>query len=209
MREKREKKNNERPKGKKTSPHILQQFREPGGVIIRSTPRSTAGGTKRTINSHGLVGGPGEESVADTETDMIDAKSQEIRPVDGEVYSKMEDLADDLPDSSPRFILLSYPLTIVSLRHNYLILLLLAVLLLLVLLYADPAGWPSRRPLRPALLPARELQSVTENELRRCGGADEERGGGEPGDRGRERDGRHRDREEASITITALPCLVR
>ncbi|EZF74564.1 hypothetical protein H105_03764 [Trichophyton soudanense CBS 452.61] len=43
---------------------------------------------------------------------MIDAKSQEIRPVDGEVYSKMEDLADDLPDSSPRFILLSYPLTI-------------------------------------------------------------------------------------------------
>ncbi|KAF3894041.1 Glial factor naturation factor [Trichophyton interdigitale] len=43
---------------------------------------------------------------------MIDAKSQEIRPVDGEVYSKMEDLADDFPDSSPRFILLSYPLTI-------------------------------------------------------------------------------------------------
>lgn len=56
--------------------------------------------------------------MADTETDMIDAKSQEIRPVDGEVYSKMEDLADDLPDSSPRFILLSYPLTIVSLRHK-------------------------------------------------------------------------------------------
>lgn len=122
---------------------------------------------------------------------MIDAKSQEIRPVDGEVYSKMEDLADDLPDSSPRFILLSYPLTIVSLRR-YLILLLLAMFLLL-LLYADLAGWPSRRPLRPALLPARELQPIAENELRRCGGADEERGGGEPGDRGRKRDGRHRD----------------
>ncbi|EFR00235.1 GMF family protein [Nannizzia gypsea CBS 118893] len=43
---------------------------------------------------------------------MIDAKSQEIRPVDEEVYSKMEDLADELPDSSPRFILLSYPLTL-------------------------------------------------------------------------------------------------
>lgn len=47
------------------------------------------------------------------ETDMIDAKSLEIRPVDGEVYSKMEELADELPDSSPRFILLSYPLTMV------------------------------------------------------------------------------------------------
>lgn len=45
--------------------------------------------------------------------DIIDAKSQEIRPQDGEVYSKMEDLADDLPESSPRFILLSHPLTMV------------------------------------------------------------------------------------------------
>ena len=46
--------------------------------------------------------------------DIIDAKNQEIRPQDGEVYSKMEDLADDLPESSPRFILLSHPLTLVS-----------------------------------------------------------------------------------------------
>ncbi|KAJ6102471.1 hypothetical protein N7486_004898 [Penicillium sp. IBT 16267x] len=42
---------------------------------------------------------------------IIDAKSQEIRPQDGEVYSKMENLANDLPESSPRFILLSHPLT--------------------------------------------------------------------------------------------------
>lgn len=47
-------------------------------------------------------------------TDMIDAKTQEIRPQDDEIYSKMEDLADDLPESSPRFILLSYPMTTVS-----------------------------------------------------------------------------------------------
>jgi hypothetical protein len=46
--------------------------------------------------------------------DIIDAKTQEIRPQDDEVYSKMEDLADDLPESSPRFILLSYPMTTVS-----------------------------------------------------------------------------------------------
>ncbi|CDM30818.1 hypothetical protein DTO013E5_536 [Penicillium roqueforti] len=42
---------------------------------------------------------------------MIDTKTQEIRPQDNEVYSKMEDLADDLPESSPRFILLSHPMT--------------------------------------------------------------------------------------------------
>ncbi|GKZ36994.1 hypothetical protein AbraIFM66950_008286 [Aspergillus brasiliensis] len=47
-------------------------------------------------------------------TDIIDDKSQEIRPEDGEVYTKMEDLADELPESSPRFILLSYPLTLAS-----------------------------------------------------------------------------------------------
>lgn len=47
--------------------------------------------------------------------DIIDVKSQEIRPEDGEVYTKMEDVADELPDSSPRFILLSYPLTLVCL----------------------------------------------------------------------------------------------
>ncbi|KAE8145075.1 glial factor naturation factor [Aspergillus avenaceus] len=45
---------------------------------------------------------------------VIDQKSQEIRPQDGEVYTKMEDLADELPESSPRFILLSYPLTLGS-----------------------------------------------------------------------------------------------
>ncbi|KAE8362872.1 hypothetical protein BDV27DRAFT_13827 [Aspergillus caelatus] len=45
---------------------------------------------------------------------IIDQKNQEIRPEDGEVYTKMEDLADELPDSSPRFILLSYPLTLKS-----------------------------------------------------------------------------------------------
>ncbi|PIG86438.1 glial maturation factor [Aspergillus arachidicola] len=49
---------------------------------------------------------------------IIDQKNQEIRPEDGEVYTKMEDLADELPDSSPRFILLSYPLTLKSGRPS-------------------------------------------------------------------------------------------
>ncbi|PLB47207.1 glia maturation factor beta [Aspergillus steynii IBT 23096] len=45
---------------------------------------------------------------------IIDNKNQEIRPEDGEVYTKMDELADELPESSPRFILLSYPLTLGS-----------------------------------------------------------------------------------------------
>ena len=45
---------------------------------------------------------------------MIDNKSQEIKAADDETYSNMLDLADELPDSSPRFILLSYPLTLAS-----------------------------------------------------------------------------------------------
>jgi hypothetical protein len=46
-------------------------------------------------------------------TDMIDTKSQEIKPADNQIHSDMLELADELPDSSPRFILLSYPLTLV------------------------------------------------------------------------------------------------
>ncbi len=45
---------------------------------------------------------------------MIDSKSQEIKAADDETYSNMLDLGDELPDSAPRFILLSYPLTLVG-----------------------------------------------------------------------------------------------
>lgn len=44
---------------------------------------------------------------------IIDGKNQEIRAQDGEVYTNMEDLVDDLPETSPRYILLSHPLTLV------------------------------------------------------------------------------------------------
>lgn len=46
-------------------------------------------------------------------TDQIDVKTQEIKPSSDETYSDLQELADDLPDSSPRFVLLSYPLTLV------------------------------------------------------------------------------------------------
>lgn len=39
----------------------------------------------------------------------------QIQPVDGEVYSDIQSLADELPDHAPRFVLLSYPLTLVRL----------------------------------------------------------------------------------------------
>lgn len=38
----------------------------------------------------------------------------EIRADKNEVYNNLEDIADELPDSSPRFVLLSYPHTLVS-----------------------------------------------------------------------------------------------
>jgi len=45
---------------------------------------------------------------------QIDTKTQEIKPSSDDTYSEMPELADELPDSSPRFILLSYPLTLPS-----------------------------------------------------------------------------------------------
>ncbi|EXJ78820.1 hypothetical protein A1O1_09222 [Capronia coronata CBS 617.96] len=55
-------------------------------------------------------------SLADTcfYLDQIDPKTQEIKPSSDDTYSDILELADDLPDSSPRFVLLSYPLTLPS-----------------------------------------------------------------------------------------------
>jgi hypothetical protein len=50
---------------------------------------------------------------------MIDKQTKEIRQDEDEtVYKSLEELAEDLPDHSPRFILLSYPLTLVRLITN-------------------------------------------------------------------------------------------
>lgn len=53
-------------------------------------------------------------------TDQIDVKTQEIKPSSDETYSDLQELADDLPDSSPRFVLLSYPMTLVRSHPVYL-----------------------------------------------------------------------------------------
>jgi hypothetical protein len=45
---------------------------------------------------------------------MIDKQTKEIRQdEDQTVYKSLDELADDLPDHAPRFVLLSYPLTLV------------------------------------------------------------------------------------------------
>ena len=41
----------------------------------------------------------------------IDKKTYEVTP-SSEVYTSLEDVSDDLPDHAPRFVLLSYPLTL-------------------------------------------------------------------------------------------------
>ncbi|KAI4165464.1 MAG: hypothetical protein LQ342_000874 [Letrouitia transgressa] len=45
---------------------------------------------------------------------QIDKQSLEIAQVGDEVFTNIQELADELPDHSPRFILLSYPLTLPS-----------------------------------------------------------------------------------------------
>lgn len=46
---------------------------------------------------------------------FIDKQTKEIRQDDDKVvYKTLEDIGDDLPDHSPRYVLLSYPLTLPS-----------------------------------------------------------------------------------------------
>ncbi|KAH8758428.1 GMF family protein [Diaporthe sp. PMI_573] len=50
---------------------------------------------------------------------MIDKASKEIKQDDEKtVYKSLEEIGDDLPDHSPRFVLLSYPMTLSSGRQS-------------------------------------------------------------------------------------------
>lgn len=54
-------------------------------------------------------------SHVDAEKDQIDKKTLEIvADEERTVYKDMDSLADDLPDNVPRFVLLSYPMQLVS-----------------------------------------------------------------------------------------------
>ncbi|KAJ6444646.1 GMF family protein [Purpureocillium lavendulum] len=49
----------------------------------------------------------------DATADLIDKNTHEIRQDEDEtVYKSLDELGDDLPDHSPRYVLLSYPLTL-------------------------------------------------------------------------------------------------
>ncbi|KAI4134982.1 MAG: hypothetical protein LQ347_001067 [Umbilicaria vellea] len=45
---------------------------------------------------------------------QIDKHTLDIAQADNETYTAMQELADELPDHSPRYVLLSYPLTLPS-----------------------------------------------------------------------------------------------
>jgi hypothetical protein len=55
-----------------------------------------------------------------TPSDMIDKNTYEIRQdEDKTVYTSLDEVAEDLPDHAPRFILLSYPLTMVRQSNTH------------------------------------------------------------------------------------------
>ncbi|MCJ1269760.1 hypothetical protein MMC22_009653 [Lobaria immixta] len=49
-----------------------------------------------------------------TSSDQINKHTLEIVQADEQVYTDLQDLADELPDHSPRYVLLSHPLTLPS-----------------------------------------------------------------------------------------------
>ncbi len=51
---------------------------------------------------------------ASSVVDQIDKHTLEIAQADDETYTNMQELGDELPDHSPRYVLLSYPLTLVG-----------------------------------------------------------------------------------------------
>ena len=108
---------------------------------------------------------------------MIDAKSQEIKPASDDTFSDMLDLADELPDSSPRFVLLSYPLTLV--HHNPLTVRLRSWLWWMGANGLVLAVRKNVSPIRAAVLSAGELQSELEDDICGRGGVDAQYGGGQ------------------------------
>lgn len=80
--------------------------------------------------------------------DLIDKATLEIKQDEDEtVYKDLQDIADDLPDHSPRFILLSYPVTLVGLPF-------LSFFPPLLFGRADPSAAlrPPLGPIRPPVL---------------------------------------------------------
>jgi len=102
--------------------------------------------------------------------DFIDKSNLEIKQdEDGTVYKDLESIGDDLPDHSPRFILLSYPCTLVY--HPF-------PSFLPIKSCPTLALRPSLRPICPHLLPPTYSQCRAANVICWGQGADEEYCGG-------------------------------
>lgn len=112
--------------------------------------------------------------------DMIDKATKEIKQDDDKtVYKSLEEIGDDLPDHSPRFVLLSYPMTLV--RNPSMIS--FWVDMMRLTFSSTPALWTAVCPLRVAVLPPRHLQQRAPHALRRRQGVVPEHGRGQQGDR--------------------------
>ena len=81
--------------------------------------------------------------------DQIDKHNLEIAQADDETYTNMQELAEELPDHSPRYILLSYPLTLVCYAR---------LSRLNAIAHSFPAVGQIISSLRAALLSTRDLQ---------------------------------------------------
>lgn len=111
-------------------------------------------------------------------TDQIDKKTLEISKADDEVYTDLSILGEELPDHSPRFILLSYPLTMVCCLSVLLVHLLACTDLGTRADLKEPlTGFRSSiRSLRHAILPACHLQQRAQDALRGSKGVDAQPG---------------------------------
>jgi hypothetical protein len=102
--------------------------------------------------------------------DMIDKHTLEIKQDEEKtVYKNLEEIGDDLPDHSPRFVLLSYPMTLVR-----------RLLVLGSKTNADGsemiAFWTIIGAVCVAILPSSHLQCRVEDVVCWCEGVDEEYG---------------------------------
>jgi hypothetical protein len=117
-----------------------------------------------------------------TVLDTIDKKTHEIKQdEDKVVYKSLEEIGDDLPDHSPRFVLLSYPLTLVCEPYLFPSSNLKEILLpmLTVLFISNSALWSALCTLRDAVLPPHNGEQRTAHDVRRCkrAHAEHKRGG--------------------------------
>ncbi|KAK6531522.1 hypothetical protein TWF281_008319 [Arthrobotrys megalospora] len=80
---------------------------------------------------------------------VIDRKTLEIKEADEETYTSLEDVADALPENTPRYVLLSHPVTLKSGRFS----------MPYVLLYYMPEN--SNNELRMLYAGAKELMRNT------------------------------------------------